>query len=56
VAVAAARRRRGLPFAGSSSFSVSPARAMAAAEISLAWAKPVISPETPRRPKPASRE
>ena len=36
--------------------SVSPARRIAAAEMSLAWAKPVISPETPRRPKPASRE
>jgi hypothetical protein len=28
---------------------------MAAADISLAWAKPVISPETPRRPNPALR-
>ena len=41
---------------GSSRLSVSPARAIAAAEISLAWAKPVISPDTPRKPNPASRE
>ncbi len=42
----------GVPFAGSSSFSVSAARPIAASLISLAWAKAVVSPETPRRPKP----
>ena len=47
-------RRRGAasPFAGSSSFSVAAARSIAASLISLAWAKAVVSPVTPRRPKP----
>ena len=43
-------------FAGSSRRSVSPARRIAATLISLAWAKPDISPVTPRRPKPESRD
>ena len=42
----------GRPFAGSSSFSVAAARSIAAALISLAWAKAVVSPATPRSPKP----
>jgi hypothetical protein len=42
------------PFAGSSNLSVCAARSIAAALISLAWAKAVISPDTPRRPKPES--
>jgi hypothetical protein len=41
--------------AGSSRRSVSPARAIALALISLACAKPVVSPDTPRRPNPESR-
>jgi hypothetical protein len=32
--------------------NVCAARRIAASLISLAWAKPVISPDTPRRPKP----
>ena len=40
------------PFAGSSSFSVDAARSIAASLISLACAKAVVSPVTPRRPKP----
>ena len=42
----------GTPLAGSSSFNVAAARSIAAALISLAWAKAVVSPDTPRRPKP----
>src|SRR5207302_1651850 len=42
----------GGPFAGSSSFRVAAARSIAASLISLAWAKAVVSPVTPRRPKP----
>jgi hypothetical protein len=47
-------RRSGLgDFDGSSTAIVSAARRMAPSESSLAWAKAVVSPETPRRPKPA---
>ena len=42
----------GAPPAGSSSFSVAAARSIAASLISLAWAKAVVSPDTPRSPKP----
>ena len=41
------------PLAGSSTAIVSAARRIAASLSSLAWAKAVVSPETPRRPKPA---
>src|SRR3546814_4955786 len=44
----------GCVLVGSSRVSVSAARRIAASLMSLAWAKPVISPDTPRRPKPAS--
>ena len=51
--VGARRRRRRLrPWRGSSSFRVAAARSIAASLISLAWAKAVVSPVTPRRPKP----
>ncbi len=42
----------GRPLPGSSSFIVAAARWIAASVISLAWAKAVVSPVTPRRPKP----
>ena len=42
------------PVAGSSNFSVCAARSIAAALISLAWAKAVVSPVTPRSPNPES--
>ena len=42
----------GAPFAGSSNFRVAAARSIAASLISLAWAKAVVSPVTPRSPKP----
>jgi len=42
----------GSPVRGSSSLSVAAARSMAASLISLAWAKAVVSPVTPRKPKP----
>ena len=42
----------GSPLRGSSSLSVAAARSIAASLISLAWAKAVVSPDTPRRPKP----
>jgi hypothetical protein len=42
----------GAPLAGSSNLSVAAARSIAATLSSLAWEKAVISPDTPRRPKP----
>jgi hypothetical protein len=40
------------PLRGSSSFRVAAARSIAASLSSLAWANAVVSPVTPRRPKP----
>ena len=42
----------GPAFDTSSNFSVCAARSIAATLSSLAWLKAVISPDTPRRPKP----
>jgi hypothetical protein len=55
MAVVVARRRRGLPLGGIEQQRL-PGAGNGGGRSSLAWAKPVISPETPRRPKPASRE
>ena len=52
--VGALRRRSRRARGGSSSFSVAAARSIAASLISLAWAKAVVSPVTPRRPKPGA--
>ena len=46
------RRRRRRPWPDRAACRVAAARSIAASLISLAWAKAVVSPVTPRRPKP----